>query len=226
MSSLFSFHVLQLGLDSPLLAGLHLPSSLHNHKAVATILTHTTGHTPLADLRSAIAFKRQQTADQATTQAAQLTLHPHTDTGHALDHSLDPNKSLHWPSATTDAMRAALFGQQVSELKQHETLLAINPSLSRLGQAVMTEEERAELEETRESEWEAGRAEERRRDRERLQVEWSANQPALFMADVQPSHVPTFQMEDVAEADERAAVRKEQVPNQPKHVHHCIAVWV
>ena len=206
-------------MDSPLLAGLHLPVSVHNHKAVSAVLTHTAGHTPLADLRSAIAAKRQHDAQQANTAAAQLALHPHTDVGHALDHSLDPSKSMDWPAATSDAMRVALFNQQLNQLKQHETLLAINPSLNRLGQAVMTEEERAELEETREREWEADRAEERRRDRERLQVEWSANQPALYMADEQSKYVPTFGMEEGAEAEAKAAARTEQVLSKSSTPH-------
>ena len=206
---------LQLGIDSPLLAGLHVPASLHNHKAVAAVLTHTAGHTPLADLRSAIAYKRQQAAQQADTAAARLASHPHTDTGHPLDHSLDPNKSMAWPANTSDAMRVALFNAQLNELKQHETLLAINPALNRLGQAVMTEEERAELEEARESEWEADRAEDRRKDRERLQVEWKAGQPALYMADAQPKHVPTFQTEETAELEATAATRTQQVCTSP-----------
>ena len=199
-------------MDSPLLTGLHVPSSLHNHKAVATLLTHSAGHTPLADLRTAIATKRRQTAEQALTTAARLAANPHTDTGHALDHSLDPNKCMGWPAAASDAMRVALFGQQVGELRQHEALLAINPSLSRLGQAVMTEEERAELEEEREAEWEADRAEERRRDRERIQAEWSVRQPAVYMADAAMSYVPTFQMDDAGTSEDRATARKEQVP--------------
>lgn len=210
-------------MNSPLLAGLHLPPSLHNHKAVAAILTHTAGHTPLADLRTAIALKRQQATQSANTAAAELALHPHTDTGHALDHSLDPNKSMDWPAATLDAMRVALFNQQLNELKQHETLLAINPSLSRLGQAVMTEEERAELEEMREREWEAERAEERRRDRERLQVEWSAHQPALYMADEPSNFVPLFQMEETAEAEVRAMATKEQVHSTSHSAHDGVS---
>ena len=204
----------QLGLDSPLLTGLHVPSSLHNHKAVATLLTHSAGHTPLADLRTAIASKRRQTAERSAAAAASLAAHPHTDTGHALDHSLDPNKAMEWPAAASDATRAALFGAQLAELRQHEALLDITPSLQRLGQAVMTEEERAELEEQREAEWEADRAEERRRDRERLQVEWGANTPAVYMADAQVSYVPTFQSEDGAISEQETALRKEQVcPN-------------
>ena len=98
-----------------------------------------------------------------------------------------------------------------------ETLLSINPTLQRIGQAVMTEEERAELEEGREREWEAERAEARRQDRERLQVEWRENQPTVYMADQQAAYVPTFQMEEGAEAESTAAARKEQVRCKTSH---------
>ena len=178
-----------LGPSSPLLSGLPLPVSLRDHKAVATILSHSAGHLPLSELRAAIEAKRAEDERRQRDRQLQLQLHPHTDVGHELDYSLDPDMEPAFEGAGQgdERLQAAIFTATLSAYRQHERMIEINPSQHRIGQAVMTEEERAGLEHRRQEADAASRAEHRAKDRQRMHSAWSQHETSDSSRDWQPA---------------------------------------
>ena len=178
-----------LGPSSPLLSGLPLPASLRDHKAVATILSHSAGHLPLSELRAAIEAKRAEDERRQRDRQLQLQLHPHTDVGHELDYSLDPDMEPAFEGAGQgdERLQAAIFTATLSAYRQHERMIEINPSQHRIGQAVMTEEERAGLEHRRQEADAASRAEHRAKDRQRMHSAWSQHETSDSSRDWQPA---------------------------------------
>lgn len=177
-----------------MLANIELPQSLSTHAAVAAILNHNPNRQSLAEIRAASharAAEEEARLAKLRASSAQRSV----TAGHIFDYSVDPNKDVAFPGDTR-AIKQSIFLSQLTAYTQHERSLDVNPTKHRIGQAVMTETERDELEEQREAAKKLDKRKQRMTDSNRTRHQYD-RQPVAYIVNQQFSNfypVPTFDL--------------------------------